>query len=183
MFNLIPISLLITAIGGIVYIISGHLSEFSEKNEENNEESGDVFRFNVRARFADWANQLPLGNVKIQSLSIAKKFLHRSRLVLLKTDNHLMKLLDKISQKDKEENEKNNGNGNTPDFWDDFAKERQQKQIILPPADFVTPKANFVQPKAESEVKIDLALKSATAKKFFDVKPVKKTLKTKKSLK
>lgn len=221
MFNLIPISLLITAIGGIVYIVSNHLSELDNNDEENS----DSFQFNFKARFIEWANQLPLGNVKSQSLSLTNKLLHRFRLTLLKTDNHLTKLIDKISQRDKMANG-NSGNNNTPDFWEDFAKDQQQKQVVPPTADFVTPKANFVQPTAEPEVKIDLAVKSAAhlgeprqgreaAKKFFDpvrnlsdkeldikkpikisnelsikltkvsngvdIKPVKKTLRTKKS--
>lgn len=164
MFNLIPISLLITAIGGIVYIISNHLSEFSNKDIGEN---GDAFQFNLKARFADWASELPLDNVKIQSLSLAKKFLHRFRLILLKTDNHLMKLLDKISKRDKTENKKNDS-GNTPDFWDDFVKNQEQQVVPLP---------------AEPVVKIDLAVKNEAAKKFFDVQPAKKTLKIKKSSK
>ena len=168
MFNLLPISLLIIAIGGIVYIISNHLSEFSDQGGENGK-NGDVFQFNLKARFAKWANELPLDNVKTQSLSLTKKLLHRFRLTLLKTDNHLMKLIDKISQQDKAENGKNKGNVNAPDFWEDIAKERQQKEVILPPV--------------ESEVKIDLAVKNETAKKFFDIQPVKKSARAKKSLK
>ncbi len=170
MFSLIPISLLITAIGGIVYIISNHLSEFSDKNGEN-QENGDSFQFNLKTRFIQWTNELPLDNVKIQSLSLAKKFLHRFRLALLKTDNHLMKLIDKMSQKDKMTNGKNNDNnsGDTSNFWDNFAKEQQQKQVV--------------PPVMESEVKIDLAVKSEAAKNFFDIQPAKKTLKTKKSKK
>lgn len=147
-----------------MYIISNHLSEFSNKDIGEN---GDAFQFNLKARFADWASELPLDNVKIQSLSLAKKFLHRFRLILLKTDNHLMKLLDKISKRDKTENKKNDS-GNTPDFWDDFVKNQEQQVVPLP---------------AEPVVKIDLAVKNEAAKKFFDVQPAKKTLKIKKSSK
>ncbi len=160
MFNLIPISLLITAIGGMVYIVSNHLSEFSDKDKDI-EENSDSFQFNLKTRFAQWAKELPLDNIKSQSLSLTQKMLHKFRLTLLKTDNHLMKLIDKISQQDKTENGKNNDSGNAPDFWEDFSKNQEQKQVILPPA--------------ESEVRIDLAIKNETAKNFFDIKkPVKK---------
>lgn len=166
--------MLITAIGGIVYIISNHLSELSDKNGDN-EKNSDVFNFNLKARFVDWINQLPLDNIKSQSLSLVHKLLHRFRLTLLKTDNHLMKLIYKISQQDKTAN----GNNNNPDFWKEFSKEQQQKQVVLP------------QP--ELETKVDLAIKSETAKKFFDIqlpkvsfkvpknKLAKKILKVKKS--
>lgn len=159
MFNLIPISLLITAIGGIVYIISNHLSEFSD-----DEENSDGFQFNFKARFMEWANQLPLDSIKSQSLSLTQKLLHRFRLTLLKTDNHLTKLINKIPQ----QNKMASGNG-TPDFWEDLAKNKDEKRVVIP--------------IAEPEVKINLAVKSEAAKKFFDIQPAKKTLKTKKSSK
>jgi len=136
-----------------VYIISNYLSELSVKGGDN-EENGDSFQFNLKARFIEWANQLPLDDIKSQSLSLAQKLLHRFRLILLKTDNHLMKLIDKISQRDKAVNGKNNNNENAPNFWEDLAKNQQQKQVI--------------PPVMESEVKIDLAMKNEAVKKFFD---------------
>lgn len=161
MFNLISISLLIAAMGGIVYIISNHLSEFSDKGE-NNEENGDGFQLNFKARIALWINQLPLDNVKSQSLSLTQKLLHRFRLVLLKTDNHLMKLIGKISEKDKTQNGNGNGNGakkpeDAPDFWRNLSKKKEMAIWPEPPA---------------SEVKIELAdVKNDEAvKKFFDIK-------------
>jgi hypothetical protein len=103
MFNLIPISLLIMALAGVIYIVSDHLSEFSAKGEspEGGEDEEDEFSFGIKAKLADWINQLPLDNVKVQSLSLTQKLLHKMRLILLKTDNHLMKLIGKISEKDK----------------------------------------------------------------------------------
>lgn len=180
MFNLIPISLLITAIGGMVYIISNHLSEFNGDNERN-----DGFNFNLKAHFAYWINQLPLDSVKSQSLFLTQKLLHKTRLLLLKTDNHLMKLIGKISEKDK--------TPTMPDFWQDLSNNKQEKEEIIP--------------KPVSEVKIEFASeKDKQIEKFFDpvrnqapkasvdalahrtsngvdIQPAKKTLKIKKSLK
>lgn len=184
MFNLIPISLLIMAMGGIIYIISNHLSEFN-----NDEENGDNFQFKFKARFVEWVNQLPLDSVKNQSLSFTQKLLHRFRLALLKTDNHLMKLIGKISERGKmvngngkgNDDGNDDGNGNTSDFWEELAKKKNEEQIVMP--------------VVEPEAKIDFAVKSEAAKKFFDIQPakisseisdgesVKKTLKTKKSKK
>lgn len=183
MFNLIPISLLITAIGGIVYIISNHLSEFSADEENDND-----FKFNIRARFAEWAGQLPLDNIKSQSLSLTQKLLHRSRLILLKTDNHLMKLIGKISK----HNESLNGNGknnasdnnsdSSPDFWENLAKGKQEEipenSIVEEPP---LRKAERASPLQGGEVKINFAAKSDAAEKFFG--PAKKILKIKKSQK
>ena len=173
MFNLIPISLLIIAIGGVVYIISNHLSEFSDKNGEDGE-NDNIFQFNLKARFVEWMSGLPLNNIKSQSLSLTQKLLHRFRLVLLKTDNHLMKLIGKIAENGKAKNGNGDGNGakkpeDAPDFWEEFAKKKNEEQIAMP--------------AAEPELKIDLAVKNETAKKFFDIQPAKKSARAKKSLK
>ena len=175
MFNLIPISLFITAIGGIVYIISNHLSEFSDKEEDNNEENGDNFQFNFKVRIVQWINQLPLDNVKKQSLSLTQKLLHRFRLTLLKTDNYLMKLIGKISEKDKQVNGNSNDSGNNNrnngnDFWENLSKSKEKSQVIRP----------IINEKAQVEFAVD---KNKKVEKFFDIKPVKKALKTKKSSK
>ena len=157
MFNLIPISLLIAAIGGVVYIISNHLSEFNGDNEKNSD-----LNFSLKARFAYWINKLPLDSVKIQSLSLTQKLLHKTRLILLKTDNHLMRLIGKISEKDK--------TINSSDFWQNLSNNKQEKEEIIP--------------KPVSEVKIEFAAeKDKRIEKFFDIQPVKKTLKIKKSQK
>ena len=73
MFNLFPISLLIMALGGIVYVVSDHLSEF-EKNDET-----DDFGFSLKAKLAGWISQLPLDDIKTQSLSLTQKSLHKMR--------------------------------------------------------------------------------------------------------
>lgn len=180
MFNLIPISLLITAIGGMVYIISNHLSEFNGDNERN-----DGFNFNLKAHFVDWANQLPLDNIKNQSLLITQKLLHRFRLTLLKTDNHLMKLIGKISEKDK--------TPATPDFWQDLSNNKQEKEeIISKPVSEV--KIEFASEKDKQIEKFFDPVRSQTPKASADVlahrtsigvdiQPAKKTLKIKKSSK
>ena len=157
MFNLIPISLLITALGGMVYIVSNHLSEFNGDNEKNSD-----LNFSLKAHFAYWINKLPLDSVKIQSLSLTQKLLHKTRLMLLKTDNHLMRLIGKISEKDK--------TINSSDFWQDLSNNKQEKEEIIP--------------KPVSEVKIEfVAEKDKQIEKFFDIQPSKKTLKIKKSQK
>ncbi|MCX6813617.1 MAG: hypothetical protein NT078_00065 [Candidatus Azambacteria bacterium] len=160
MFNLIPISLLIMALGGVVYIVSDHLSEF-EKNDET-ADSG----FSFKAKFADWISQLPLDGVKAQSLSLTQKLLHKTRVLLLKTDNRLMRLISRISKKDEMINN-NDLNENTADFWKDFSNDSQkvlQKQI----------------PEPEPEARIDLTFKpNPETEKFFDIKPVKKVSKPK----
>jgi|SRR3989344_4612078 len=166
MLNLIPTSLLIMALGGIIYIASNHLSEFSD--EEKDDDSG----FSLKKYFINYINQLPLDNVKIQSLSLTQKTLHRFRLALLKTDNHLMKLIGKISEKDKQVNGYVNGNENNKgtDFWENFSKTKEEDQVV--------------RPVLKEEVRIELAVeKNKKIEKFFDIKPAKKTLKTKKSLK
>lgn len=181
MFNLIPLSLLIGSLGGILYIVSSHLSEFNDEEEKN-----DVFGFNLKARFMEYVNQLPLDNIKSQSLLLTRKILHRFRLALLKTDNHLIKLISKISQQDKIANGNGKGNDNNNDnssnFWEDLAnKNKDEKQ--------------FTMRVAEPEVKIDFTIKNEVVKKFFDMQPskisseipgsklAKKSLKTKKSSK
>jgi len=150
MFNLIPISLLIMALGGAIYIVSNHLSEFSANGGKNEE---DESLFGIRAKLASWINQLPLDNVKAQSLSLTQKLLHRMRIILLKTDNHLMKLIGKISEKDKTA---------STDFWEDFSNDSQK----------VSPEQI---PEPEPGARIDLVFKSnPETEKFFDIKPVKK---------
>lgn len=155
MFDLIPISLLVTALGGVVYVVSNHLSEFEKNGEETKPE------FSFKARFADWINQLPLDGAKAQSLSAAQKILHKTRVLLLKTDNHLMELIGKISKKDK---------AAPTDFWKDLS---DYKQDI----------SGSKIPESEPEVKINLALKDDLERKFFDIKPAVKTVKTRKSSK
>jgi hypothetical protein len=143
------------ALGGVIYIVSDHLSEFSAKggSASGGEDEEDEFSFGIKAKLAGWINQLPLDNVKAQSLSWTQKFLHRMRIILLKTDNHLMKLIGKISKKDETA---------STDFWKDFSNDDQkvsQKQISEP----------------EPEARIDLIFKSnPETEKFFDIKPVKK---------
>ena len=174
MFNLIPVSLLIGALGGILYIVSGHLSELNSEEEKN-----DVFGFNLKEQIAQYINQLPLDTIKSQSLMLTRKALHRFRLALLKTDNHLIKLIGKISQGDKTLTVKTNENDNIPDFWEKVAKPEEQ----------------IAAPAIETEVKIDFAVQDELPKKFLDIRPVKiyseiseakqikKSLKKKKSLK
>lgn len=173
MFNIIPTSLLIMALGGVVYIVSNHLSEFDD------DEKTDGLIFRLKTHFIKYINQFPIDNVKIQSLSLTQKTLHRFRLTLLKTDNHLMKLIGKISEKDRQINgsprssygEAGNGgeNNGATDFWENLSKSKQENQVF--------------EPIVKEETKIEFAVKSEATKKFFDIKPVKKTLRTKKSLK
>lgn len=173
MFNLIPASLLVMALGGIIYIVSNHLSEFDEEVKADP-------TFNLKAYFANYISQLPLDNIKIQSISLTQKILHRFRLILLKTDNHLMKVIGKISEKDRKMNglsrsnygEASNGGENNggSDFWENFSKNKQESEII--------------EPVVKEEIKVEFAVnKNKKIEKFFDIKPIKKTSKTKKSLK
>jgi len=155
MFDLMPISLLVTALGGVVYIVSNHLSEFEQNGEETKPE------FSFRAKFADIMNQLPLDGAKAQSLSVAQKILHKTRILLLKTDNHLMELIEKISKKDKT---------NPTDFWKDLSDYKQN----IPDSKI---------PELEPEIKIDLALKGDLERKFFDIKPAVRIVKIRKSSK
>ncbi|MBI2635424.1 MAG: hypothetical protein HYW79_02660 [Parcubacteria group bacterium] len=172
MFNLIPISLLIIALGGVVYIFSDHLSEL-EDDENSSQDSG----FNFKARFADFVNQMPLDNFKSQSLSITQKLLHRVRILLLKSDNRLMYLIGKISKKDKI----TNGNGtsesseqsqNGDNFWSDISNLKQEET-----PEPVTPSFNG------GEIKINLVVKSDPVVKTFDIQPKKKSLKLKRQKK
>jgi len=164
MFNIFPISLLIIGLGGFIFIISNHLSEFSE--DAGMDEPG----FSLRAKLASWINQLPLDTVKSESLSLSQKLLHRMRIILLKTDNYLMKLIGKISEKDQEMNGNGLENKKKDDFWEDLSKNRESNEKIV--------QKEFSAP--EPEVKIDLTLKSnPEAEKFFDIKPVKKMSKVK----
>lgn len=143
----------------MVYIVSNHLSEFNGDNEKNND-------FNLKAYFTYWINQLPLDSVKIQSLSLTQKLLHKTRLFLLKTDNYLMRLIGKISEKDK--------TVNSSDFWQDLSNNKQQQED----------KKEETIPKPVPEVKIEFATeKDKQIEKFFDIQPAKKTLKIKKSQK
>jgi len=160
MFDLMPISFLVTALGGVVYIVSNHLSEFDQNGEETKPVS-------FRAKFAGWVNQLPLDGAKAQSLSIAQKLLHKTRILLLKTDNHLMELIEKISKKNKEEDKKLNGS--SVEFWKDLSDYKQENSVNKIPM--------------EPTVKIDLALKGDLERKFFDIKPAVKIVKIRKSSK
>lgn len=153
------------ALGGVIYIVSDHLSEFSAKDGfasgGENEEDG----FSFKAKFAELINQLPLDDIRAQSLSFSQKSLHRLRILLLKSDNHLMKLISKISEKEK-----------TPpsDFWKDFSNGSQKvSQEQIP------------ESEPEPETKINLVFKSdPETEKFFDIKPaVKKILKPKRQRK
>ena len=173
MFNLIPVSLLIGALGGILYIVSGHLSEFN-----NEEEKKDVLEFNLKSRIVQYINQLPLDNIKIQSLSLTKKTLHRFRVALLKTDNHLIKLISKISQSDKAMHVKDKENDSISDFWEKIAngsedfiiKNKSEEKISVP--------------KVEPEVKISFVSKPVKIySEISEVPIIKKTLKKKKSSK
>ena len=155
-----PISFLVTALGGVVYIVSNHLSEFDQNGEETKPVS-------FRAKFAGWVNQLPLDGAKAQSLSIAQKLLHKTRILLLKTDNHLMELIEKISKKNKEEDKKLNGS--SVEFWKDLSDYKQENSVNKIPM--------------EPTVKIDLALKGDLERKFFDIKPAVKIVKIRKSSK
>ena len=155
-----PISFLVTALGGVVYIVSNHLSEF----DQNGEEAKPV---SFRAKFAGWVNQLPLDGAKAQSLSIAQKLLHKTRILLLKTDNHLMELIEKISKKNKEEDKKLNGS--SVEFWKDLSDYKQENSVNKIPM--------------EPTVKIDLALKGDLERKFFDIKSAVKIVKIRKSSK
>lgn len=154
MFNLFSISLLIIALGGIVYITSSHLSELEKSSEE------DESVFGIRARFAEWIGKLPIEQAKVQSLSLAQKLLHRLRIMFLKADNHLMDLIGKISEKDKELN----GNGKEKkDFWQDFSQEKGEVPIPMP--------ENFPEVKIELVKKTDI---DRNVEKFFDIQPAKK---------
>jgi len=171
MFDLMPISLLVTALGGVVYIVSNHLSEFSATggSPEGGEHGEDKSSFGIMTKFADIINQLPLGGAKAQSLSVAQKILHKTRILLLKTDNHLMELIEKISKKDKEAIDEEL-NDNSIEFWKDLSDYKQNSS------------GNKI-PESEPEVKIDLVLKSDLEKKFFDIKPAVKIVKIRKSSK
>lgn len=147
MFNLIPISLLIMALGGVVYIFSNHLTELEDENDT--EDLG----FSFKAKFADFINRMPLDNFKSQSLSVTQKLLHRVRILLLKTDNRLMNLIGKISKHDKmtsgeETNIESEQAQNNDDFWNDLSKLKQEEASEN---DIIT---------AEPEIKINLAVKS-----------------------
>ena len=186
MFNLIPISLLIMALGGVIYIVSDHLSEFSAKggSPEGGEDEEDESSFGIKAKLAGWINQLPLDNIKAQSLSLTQKVLHKMRIILLKTDNHLMKLIGKISEKDKAAH---------TDFWKDFSNDNQkvsQKQIPEPKPEVridLTFKSNpetekFFDPVRNSAKKVDGILTNQVSN-GVDIKPAVKTVKTRKSSK
>ncbi|MFH1393194.1 MAG: hypothetical protein ABIG73_02360 [Patescibacteria group bacterium] len=171
MFDLIPISLLVTALGGVVYVVSNHLSEFSATggSASGGEHGEDESSSSIMVKFTDWVNQLPLDGAKAQSLSIAQKALHRTRVLLLKTDNHLMELIGKISKKN-ETIKDEKSNDNSVEFWKDLSN---YKQDI----------SGSKIPELEPTIKIDLALKGDLEKKFFDIRPAVKTVKTRKSSK
>lgn len=149
------------ALGGVIYIVSDHLSEFEKNNETINPE------FNFKTKFAEWINQLPLDDIRAQSLSFSQKSLHKLRILLLKSDNHLMKLISKISEKEK-----------TPpsDFWKDFSNGSQK---------VLREQISESKSEPEPEIKVNLVFKSdPETEKFFDIKPaVKKILKPKRQRK
>src|SRR3989344_6740508 len=171
MFNLIPISIFIISLGGLIYIVSNHLSELSNDEPENGGFKEDRPFFDIRPKLANWISQLPIEGIKSRSLSVTQKFLHRTRILLLKADNGLMKIIGKIAEKGNGNKDGNGDDSETPtaDFWDDFSKNKQENKVTLP--------------ICEPEVKIDLALKNETAKKFFDIRPAKKNSRVKKSAK
>ncbi len=113
MFDIFPISLLIIGIAGALYTTSNHISEF--ENDDDN--AGGL---GVKKKLAGLIKRLPLDSVKAQSLFVSQKMLHRTRIFLLKTDNHLMRLIGKISEKEKAANgagQEKSGD----DFWKDLA--------------------------------------------------------------
>ncbi len=149
MFNLIPISIFIVSLGGLIYIVSNHLSEFE------NEEGADESSFGIKAKFADWFNQLPLEDVKSQSLSLTQKLLHRTRILLLKADNGLMKIIGKIAEKENNNGIADNGKKPEANFWQDFSDKKEKEEKIE-------------LPMVEPTVKIDFAVKDERVEKFFD---------------
>ncbi|MFH0792341.1 MAG: hypothetical protein V1905_03975 [bacterium] len=165
MFNLIPISLLIVALGGIIYIASNHLSKIDEDNEI------DDVDFGVRTKFKEWLSRMPVEQIKSQSLVLTRKTLHKTRLALLKTDNYLMRIIGKISEKDKQVND-NNAN-NDPNFWDNLSNDK--KEIVFTSEEFLKP---VEVREAKSEI-IDEAPKvdSLSKKKTVRAPRVKKTVK------
>ena len=197
MFSLIPISLLIMALGGAIYIVSNHLSEFSDKgplrseasgSPEGGEDKGDEFSFGIKAKLTGWINRLPWDNMKVQSFSFTQKFLHRLRIVLLKTDNRLMDLIRKISEKDKEIN--GNGNEKKPennnDFWDDLSRNKQESNGVLPtlprsepePEPVLKTKIEFADVKNNKPIKkVDGILTNRVSKRV-GVKPIVKKIKS-----
>lgn len=172
MFNLIPISLLIASLGGVVYVLSSHLSSFSASGEENNEEDESSLGM-IKAKFAGLINQLPLNKMKARSLYSTQKLLHQMRAILLKTDNRLMKIIGKISEKEKSANDEGkNGDANRVDFWNDLSNYKEE----VPQNDII---------KGLPEIKIELAVKKekVVREKIFDIKPAVKTQRTRKSSK
>lgn len=147
------------ALGGVVYIFSNHLSEM-EEDENGAEDPG----FSFKARFADFVNQMPLDNFKSQSLSITQKLLHRVRILLLKTDNHLMNLIGKIAK----HNKMTNGNATSEsgeqlqsgdNFWNDLSNGKQEEipenNIIEEPPPHQMGRAS---PFEGGEVKVESAI-------------------------
>ena len=153
MFDLIPISTLIAALGGIVYVVSNHLAEFDENDETDSQ------GFSFKAKFVDWTSKLPLERVKAQSLSLTQKLLRKTRIALLKVDNQLTKLIGKVPKEEKQEEKIEREK-----FWEGLSN---KPEAISEPI-----------PEPKSTIKIDLTLKTnPEAEKFFDIKPVKKILK------
>jgi len=146
MFNLIPITLLIMALGSIIYIASNHLSKLDEENEI------DDIDFGLKAKFAEWSSRMPVEKIKSQSLILTRKTLHKTRLVLLKADNYLMKLIGKISEKDKQANGKGNSN-----FWDNLSNEK--KEIVFTSEEFLKPVDSLSKKKITRTPRIEKIVK------------------------
>jgi hypothetical protein len=155
------------SLGGLIYLISNHLTELNEDG------GADDSGFGLRARFVDWVNQLPLDDVKNQSLSITQKLLHRIRILLLKTDNYLMKIIGKISERDRAINENGNDKENMPDFWDNLSNNKQEPILTS---------EKFIDPVRNGSKKIDGIL-AGKVSNGVDIQPINKTPRTKKSQK
>jgi len=150
------------ALGGAVYIVSNHFSELKEDDEPD----GSSFR--IRKQVINWVNQLPVDQIKARSLSFTQKTLHKARLLLLKSDNHIMNLIRKISESDQALN--GNGNGNRKpennDFWNNLSRDKQESEEVMP----ALPELPQEEPEPVSELKIGFvdAKNDEAIRNFFD---------------
>lgn len=121
MFSIFALTLIIGSFGALLYIVSRHLPEI-----ENFENPENLFKDNNRnSIFADLAARIPFENIKARGAIFAEKTLHRTRRLLLKTDNLLMGLIGKI---------KNGDTNSTPEvkldhFWQDIAAKEKDAEV------------------------------------------------------
>lgn len=119
MFNFLPIVLIFISLAGIIYILSRHFKEIEDYSKES-PSSLNVFwtNFSGKIRLAEWSEQF---------LPYFEKTLHKARIIVMKVENGMSRLLVKIKLKTNGLSQRDSDSGSGDDFWQKFNEDNQPK--------------------------------------------------------